>query len=299
MTAFLFLVLYVLFSGGQMILNKVYQTRVKMTAPSYMLYLIVMGSMAALLFFLMSGCDTTVDRALFIYSTTAAFVVIGSTLVALLSMAYMNLAAVTVTQNAGSLVIPSLYGVLFLHEQLSPLRIAGMVLVVAAFLITFLGDRASQTDGKKSSLLGTLICPIMFVTSGLGNIVHKAFLLSGSAASNEAYLSWLNIFMVPMVIAAFFLLMRKRKQNLRQFTAGIGMRNYWLVCAGSVVGCIGMVCSMKAMMGMEISLYSPLYSAMYMIFLVCVSHFVFHEKITRQNIISVLLGILAVICTAL
>lgn len=299
MIAFLFLLLYVLFSGGQMILNKCYQTRVRMTVSSYMLYLIVMGSVAALLFFLMSGCDTTVDRALFVYSGTAAFVVIGSTLVVLLGMAHMNLAAVTVTQNAGMLVIPSLYGVLFLHEQLSPLRIVGTGLVIAAFLVTYLGDSFSSKDGKATDLVGKLICPVLFLTSGVGNIVHKAFLLSGSAASNEAYLSWLNIFMVPMVITAFFLLMRKRKQTIRQFTAGIGMRNYLFVCAGSVVGCVGMVCSMRAMAGMEISIYSPLYSAMYMIFLICVSRFVFHETISWQNLISVLLGIAAVICTAL
>lgn len=278
---------------------KYYQTRVKLTAPSYMLYLIVMGSVAALLFFLMSGCDTTVDRALFVYSGTAAFVVIGSTVVVLLGMAHMNLAAVTVTQNAGMLVIPALYGVLFLHEQLSPLRIVGAVLVIAAFLVTFLGDSFSSKGGKTTDLLGKLICPILFLTSGVGNIVHKVFLLSGSAASNEAYLSWLNIFMVPMVIAAFFLLMRRRKQTIRQFTANIGMRNYLFVCAGSVVGCVGMVCSMRAMAGMDISIYSPLYSAMYMIFLVCISHFVFHETISRQNMLSVLLGITVVVCTAL
>ncbi len=299
MVAFLLLFAYVLLSGGQMILNKTYQMRVRMSTPTYMLYLIVMGTVAAFLFYLMAGCDLAGDRALYICSFVASLIVIISTLVSLLSLSYANLAMVTVCQNAGTLVLPALFGFVFLREPVSAFRVIGIALIIAAFLVSFFGTFRSSEGQKKQGMLGRSICVLLFFTSGLGNIIHKIFTVSGSSASHAAYLSWINLFMVPIIVVAFLLLRAKRKEQVAETLRGIDFRNYWLVCAGSAIGCVGMICSMRAMAGMDMAIYSPMYSSLYMIFLVAASKWIFKEKISKENYISIGLAILSVLATVM
>lgn len=295
--AYLYLFLCIIFSIGQLMSNKLFQMRQRITIPSYMIYLIVIGIVSTPIFFLMSGCDTFVDGKLFVYSFAAAAIVVTHALFSLLSMAYVNIAVVTIVQNAGSLVIPSLYGFLFLREPVTIPCVLALVLVMAAFLIIFLESRFS--DEKENNAQSKLLYVLLFVTSGIGNVIPKAFTVSGSQASSEAYLTWINIFMTIMVTLAFFLAKWKRKQTMRVFTSGIQAKNYLVICLGSVSGCVASVCSMKAITQMNIAIYSPLSSAMNMVFLLFVSRIVFKEKISVQNIFAAILGIAAVVCSVL
>lgn len=295
--AYLYLLLCVVFSSGQMMSNKMYQMRQRLTFASYMLYLIVIGVVSTPLFFLMSECDTIVDGKLLVYSFAAATLVVVHTLLSMLSMARVNIAVLTIVQNAGSLVIPSLYGFIFLSEPVTFSCILALMFVMVAFLISFEGDYSSSKTRKSDQ--GKWLYILLFLLSGISSIVPKAFTVSGSRASNEAYLTWINIFLTILVGLAFFLGKWKRKQTMRAYTAGIQVKNYLPVCIGSVVGCVSSVCSMKAISQIDIAIYSPLSSAMYMVFLLILSRVVFKEHITTRNIVAAVLGIASVICTVL
>ena len=301
MIAILFLAAYVLLSGGQTVLNKVYQTNVKMSAVSYSLYLIVMGTVAALCFFLMSGCDISGNAMTVIIGCIAGTIVIINMLVMLLCMSKVNLAFMTVAQNAGLLIIPTLYGMIFLGESLTPIRIVGIALIIAAFLVSFVGDlKKGSADGeKKTGKLGYIICILLFFTAGAGNVVHKAYTVSSATGSNEAYLCWINIFLVPVIIVFLLCCRIKSGKSFGQLTAGINFKYYIFVCIGSAIGCLGMVCSMQAMTRMPVSLYSPLYSSMLIIFLTLCSKFYFKENVTKANYISVGLAILSAVASAM
>lgn len=295
--AIIYLLLYILFSGGQMILNKTYQMRVKMSPVSYMFYLIVMGSVAAVLFFLMSGCQLFGDQILYIYSLVACLAVIINTLISLLSLSHANLATVTVSQNAGNLVLPVVYGLVILNESINIYNIIGIVLIIISFLISFIGDYR-KNNKQKQSLLAKFICLILFFTSGMISVIHKSFTVSGSLANNQTYLSWINIYMVPIIIITYLILKRKKRDRFIEYRNQIDFSNYLLVALGSTIGCLGMVCAMQAMTKMNISIYSALYSSMYIIFLVTASKFIFKETIKKNNYIAIIFAILSVIFTS-
>ena len=295
--AYLFLFLCVLFSSGQLMTNKLYQMRQRLTIPSYMLYLIVISVVSTPLYFLMSRCDTTVDLKLFVYSFVYAAVVVIHALLSLLGMSYVNIAVVTIVLNAGSLFIPAIYGFLFLHEPMTFSSILSILLVMFAFIITFFEEHptGSSPKGARAKLLYVLL----FIVAGIGNVIAKAFTLSGSRASNEAFLTWVNIFMAIMMVIAFLFAQLKSKKSLKDFTLGIHAKNYLPVCLGSISGCIASVCSMKAISQMNIALYSPLSSAMQMVLLLFISGVILKEKVTMWNICAAILGIIAVVCTVL
>ena len=295
--AYLYLLLHNIFSTGQLVSNKVYQVRQRITLVSYMLFQIVVGVVSAPLFFLMSGCDTVVDGKLLAYSFAAAVLVVTHTLFMLRSMAHANMAVVTIVQNAGGLVIPALYGFLFLDEPVTLPCILSLVFVMAAFLIAFSENR--YLEEREQTSQNKMLYILLALTCGISGIIPKAYTVSGSQASNGAYLTWINIFIVIMVSVAFVLVKWKSKQTMRAFTAGVKLKNYLPIVLGSVSGCVASVFSMKAITQMDIAIYSPLSSAMSMVFLLCVSGVIFKEKISMQNIFAAVLGTIAVICTAL
>lgn len=88
----------------------------------------------------MSGFQLFGDRILYIYSLVACLAVIINTLISLLSLSHANLATVTVSQNAGNLVLPVVYGLVILNESINFYNIIGIVLIIISFLISFIGD---------------------------------------------------------------------------------------------------------------------------------------------------------------
>lgn len=231
------------------------------------------------------------------YGAVATLIVVGSMLSTLVCMGHMNLSVMTVSQNAGSLVLPTLYGLLVLNEPLTLMKTLGVLLVMAAFLIPFFfRDRRIQGQVDKVGIIATVG---VFIFTGGSNIVHKAFTASEAVASNEAYLTWLNIFMIPVLLLAILVIRLRSGKSFKVLTAGIPFRYYLLVAAGVVLGCVGMVCSMTALSMVDVSIYSPLYASLFIIFITLVSRLVFKEKITKANYVSVGLAVAAVILSVL
>lgn len=294
--SYIYLIIFVLLSGSQMLFNKLYASKTQRTTASYLMYLILMGSSAAVCFFLMAGCNMQGDTISYGLSFIACLSVILNTVVSLICMSYVNLPTVTVTQNAGQLVLPAIFGAIFLHEEINMMKLIGILLIMVAFFATYYGN-TKQTVQKNSQK--NWICILFFFTCSFGTIIHKLFTLSGSIASNEAYLSMLNVYMVPMISLAFLYHMKKQKVSFQQYTKDIQWKNYIYVLIGSVIGCVGLVFSMKAMSMMDMTVYSSLYSSMYIIFLTLASKFILKENVTKYNYISLLFAIISVIFTSL
>lgn len=292
-----YIFLCVLLLAAQSALNKVYQKNVPMTGITQSLYMLIVSIEACLLFFLMARGDIMGDIRAVQYGAVATLLVIGSMLSTLICMGHMNLAVLTVSQNAGSLVLPALYGFLVLGESVTWLKGLGLLLVMAAFIIPFV-FRDQQQAGRmdRTGLLATVA---VFVFSGACNIIHKAYTVSGSVASNEAYLTWLNIFMVPILLVSTLVVQRRSGKTFRQLTEGARFRYYLLVIAGVILGCVGMTASLAALALVDVSVYSPLYASLFIIFITLISRFVFRERVTKANYLSVALAIIAVILSVL
>ena len=294
----LFVLIFVVLSGVYTVATKLYQKRVKTTAISYTIYLFCTSIASCLLYFLVAGCKAAPNPMMLRYSMIAALIVFLNLILMLLCMEYTNLAVMTVAQNAGYLVLPTLYGVLFLQERLSWFAILGLVFVVSALLVSFVGDYRKNKETAKSSLRGYLACIALFFSSGAFNIIHKAFTLSG-AGDTVIYLTWQNIFMFPFVFLLFLFVRLRAKKPFAALIEGIRFRFYGLPMIGSVFGCLGTIASLRAMELLPIALYSPIYSSLYMVCVTATSRFIFKEKLSGFNYASVALAVAAVILSVL
>lgn len=110
----IFILLFVLASGGQMCFNKFYQQNVENTLVSHYIYLLVMSFLAAICYYILAGFNLQIDTMSFIYALMACLVIVACQILTLICMANVNLTMVTVSTNAGNLLWPTLFGMIFL-----------------------------------------------------------------------------------------------------------------------------------------------------------------------------------------
>lgn len=306
----LFVLMYVFFSGGQTMMCKVYQSRVRTTLLTYTIYIFANTVSSAIQFFFMAGMDLSFNGMTLLLAGIAGIITLFNVLMPLICMGHTNLAVMTVAQNAGNLILPSLFGLIFLKETISPLQILALVLNAAAFGISFLHDyretrkKSSGTGDAQEApssrpAVGYLAAVALFCTTGSFTIVNKIFTVSSASSSNPAYFCWINLFMFPVIVIAFFLQKLRARKSFRALTSGIPFKAYSFVLIGSVFGAAGMIFSMQAMQLLDMAVYSPVYSSLYMLFLTMISRFVFREKLSMINYLAILLSILAVILSVL
>ena len=134
----IFILLFVLASGGQMCFNKFYQQNVENTLVSHYIYLLVMSFLAAICYYILADFNLQIDTMSFIYALMACLVIVACQILTLICMANVNLTMVTVSTNAGNLLWPTLFGMIFLNEKISTTTIIGIVFILLAFFVPFI-----------------------------------------------------------------------------------------------------------------------------------------------------------------
>ena len=198
----IFILLFVLASGGQMCFNKFYQQNVENTLVSHYIYLLVMSFLAAICYYILADFNLQIDTMSFIYALMACLVIVACQILTLICMANVNLTMVTVSTNAGNLLWPTLFGMIFLNEKISTTTIIGIVFILLAFFVPFIFNY-NEIKNDKTTKIGYIICILLFLVSGHVNSINKLFTLSNSSTSNSSYLSWINIIMFPLVLFDF------------------------------------------------------------------------------------------------
>ena len=119
-----------------------------------------------------------------------------------------KLAMYTVFLMTGGMTVPYVWGVLFLNEELSPIRTAGLVIIAAAVVMLNLGK-------ERPKLKSTLLCALVFFLNGFVSVVSKEHQLSLIAVSSPAFvmLSGLSKSAVCSVLLLIVYIKNRKKEH--------------------------------------------------------------------------------------
>lgn len=162
---YVLLVIVTLAISMQSVFQKQYHVKAKTPAPFLFLAL---SSLTALLFFVFtSGFHFHWDAAMLPYSIGFGLAYLSSLLGTFYAVQCGSL-AITMLVISYSLVIPTLYGILFLHDSIGPLVYIGiLLLLVSLFLINVKKGEAAF------SLKWFLFVLLGFVSNGMCSTVQK------------------------------------------------------------------------------------------------------------------------------
>lgn len=194
---------------------------------------------------------------------------------------------VTSTANKLSLVIPVMAGYLLLNESMSGLKIVGFIVaLVAIYFITRKHDDSEKVMDKKLIILPVILFLWNGVNDSIFSVVQKKYL----PESDYSFFS-LVIFGISFCLGIMYITYLKIK-NKETFQ----MRNVWAGILLGIPNYFSIYYMLKALNNSGFS-NSEVYTIanIGIVSLSAVSgYFLFHEKLSRANIIGLLLSFVAI-----
>lgn len=240
-----------------------------------------LSSLVALLFFAVSG-GIAVQAEVLPYSLGFGIAYAAATVFAVLSLATGPL-ALTALINSFSLLLPMLYGLIFLQEDIRYGFVPGILLLA---LSLFLVNRKNESAPITPRWVVYVI--LSFLGNGLCSVVQKMQQVRFEGAYKNEFM-----FAALAVCVAVFLtlaLVKERKTWKTSFRYGW----FWAPANGfanATVNLFVMLLSGK----MSASVMFPLISAGGIVLSAVLAVFLYKEKISRPQLVGVLCGIAAVV----
>lgn len=198
--------------------------------------------------------------------------------------------AVTGVSSRMSVLIPTAFGILFLHEEATILKITGIILVLLSFYLIFKRDKTLEVNTRY------LIFPIMlFMVNGANDTMisfgEKTYL---GQDNNKILLFLAVIFGVSLVlsflIVAYNVLTGKRK---------LATKNMW---AGIILGLLNFGSTyffLKALSVYDVSVVVPVQNVSIVSLSAIIGLVAFREKLRKINWIGIAMAIIAILIIAI
>lgn len=242
----------------------------------------IFAGIGALIFFLVTAKDLTWDLSILPYSAVFALSYLSSGIFLTKAISVGSLSLTSLINNC-SLIIPTLYSLLFLNESGRPMLYAGIVLLIVALILV---NKTSETTPITGKWL--LYVSISFIGNGMCSLTQKLqqYAFDG-AGKNE-----LMIIALVIVIAGSVIMSAVTERKKITIYAKHGAFK-GLIC-GVANGIVNML--VMVLLGrMPASAVFPLISGGGIVLTHAVSRFLYKEKLSRRQTFGFVLGILSIV----
>ena len=180
---------------------------------------------------------------------------------------------------SGGMLLPYFYGVLFLGEKLSPIRVAGIVIILIAVIFS---------NKSKYSIKATVLplCVAVFVLNGFVSIVSKAHQINETLApvSSTAFVMYSGI--AKFLLSSAALLFCKEKKRSVSFSS----KGALLILSGSsLIGGVSYMLQLVGAKTLPATVLYPIVTGGSIVFSALSGKVFFKEKLTVYQRISIAL----------
>lgn len=180
---------------------------------------------------------------------------------------------------SGGMILPYIFGVLFLREVLTPLRIAGVIIVLSAVVLS---NYSKQRVGKR--LL--IFCSAVFVLNGFVSILSKCHQVSTAypTVSSSAFVMYSGIGRFLFSTAALLC-------HGKTGAASALRRGYSLIVAAgaAAIGGASYLLQLIGAKSLPASVLYPMVTGGSIIFSAVAGRVFFGERISQRQLVSILL----------
>lgn len=127
-----------------------------------------------------------------------------------------KLSIINVYMLLGGMVLPFLYGLLFLGETPTPIHYVGVAIIILSLFPSVIWDTNKQDEklGKNNHFIFTILCILVFLSNGLFCVTIKAQAIAGDGVSSSDFLTLAALFrLVFAIFAVLFFAFKIKKKN--------------------------------------------------------------------------------------
>ncbi len=210
----------------------------------------------------------------FIWSgLVAIYMMIGFRILKSGNMSYYTLFLMT-----GGMVVPYIWGVLFLNEPLTLMRTIGIMLIILSIVITNL-------SGSKPDKKLIMLCAVIFFLNGFVSVVSKLHQVNTTyeTIGTTDFVFWSGI--MKFIICGLALLFFKRKNDdVGEVDVKVVLP---IVCLSAIVSGVSSICQLKGAISIPATVLYPLVTGGTIILSSITGCIVFKEKLAVRQWISV------------
>lgn len=240
------------------------------------------GLFTALIFFGISGFKIELSLFSLIMAFAFAISLMSYSIIGFYILEQGGMAVYSIFLMSGGMLLPYLYGVKFLDEEYSVLRLIGVIIILAAVIFS----NKTKYSFKPSFYF---LCVLIFILNGFVSITSKAHQVNETyfAVSNTNFVMYAGA--AKFLLSSIALLFCKKDKKLVSFNK----RTSILAILGGAVAC-GLSFSLQLIAADKVyaSILYPLITGGTLIFSAVAGFIFFKEKITKPQFIGISLCVI-------
>lgn len=302
---YLLLLAACVFFALQFVFQKLFERRAKGGMSVCFWNILVSGAVAVVFLLLKSGLPGCMNPTAFGIAALYAAAGLLCSVAVICAMAAGPVSGVGVWCLAGGMILPFLYGVLWLNESATVWKWLGMGVLALSLLPAVMRDGKPDRSGERLSARYVLWCAVVFLTNGFVSVFSKMHQISPSAAGEDAFVLTGSLLRCAAALALLFgsaALSAKRgaKRPLREAFYDIGRAGttgklFAILCgcaaAYSVMNTLGNLLSLRCMNTLDASVQFPVLSATVTVLTALFGAVFFREKLRGPTVLSLFFNI--------
>lgn len=221
-------------------------------------------------------------------SVTAAFL--------LCKMQALATGSVSITSFTGcsSLLISTAFGVIYFKETVSPIQIAGVIILLFALFLTLTNSKQESADDKKASKSWYIWCFLFFICSGATGIIFKLHQSSSARDAVNQMMLAASVTSTVLFLISSLLVQWKTDKTLPCIKSPAWV--YVITCG--IVSCGYNRLNISLSGKLPSIVFFPIFNGSVILFASLFAAIIFREKITIRQTTGIAIGTFALIMAA-
>ena len=271
---------------AQFAFTKIYGEKVDQQINETLIMVIITSLIGSLIFFTVGGLKVTLSPELLILATAFALVMIPYYVLGVKVLSMGSVGVYSMFMMLGGMLLPFLYGILFLEEPLTVGKLAGTLLLSLSIILQTLTQKNEKAKNKK---LFFLLCIAIFVLNGLTGVIAKAYQVT-SKTPDEVSFTAVSCFLTALILIIFYLIpsLFKNQNMIKAEIKNAFVPSVFLSMAAiGIAAHTGNFLHLKVASSIPASVQFPMVSGGVIVFSAIVSAKIFKEKISRAELICI------------
>lgn len=266
--------------------TKVYQLKQGNTLQSGVLFNCLVGLAGTLIYFVV--CDFKIEVTMFSAVLALLFTVFLGiyTIIGFKIMSIGSMAVYTIFLMLGGMILPYLYGLCFLDEELTAFKVLALVIMIIAILL--------QTDGekKKGTAVFYILCICVFFLNGFVSIISKAHQVYArfETVSDNGFVLLKNLMLFLMFGAMLPFVSKKGEKPF-----AIKPKMLLVILFSAVIGSVAYYLQLVCAASLPATVQFPVMSGGTIVFTALLGMLCFKENISHRQAFSLALCIISAV----
>lgn len=278
MADYLLLIVSDLLLAGNFAIYKLYQSKAGISVKSGFIFNAIVGLFTAVIFFLINGCRLGVTPYSLFMAVLKNVFCIAYTIIGFRILKRQGVATYTLFLMTGGMIVPYIWGLAFLGEEFSLLRILGLMFIIG-------GVAASNFTGEKIKLKNLILCIAIFLINGGVSVVSKLHSIEKvyETVSTNDFLILGGI--ITFVISGIGYLLTKSSETLAVKKGPMVL----IIIFSALLGGVSYMIQLIGAQSIPATVLYPFITGGCMVFSALAGRLFFNEKLTKNIIISLVL----------